>query len=161
MLYLHLLSQITIFVILLIILISISGGTSANEIHGLKVHAHGLRTTEGNVVFCLWQENDEDFPDCASGRAYRTIISRASTPEAVFRSLAPGSYAVSVMHDEKNKEDPEENIVNTPSIISLPNFGMGVSNYLNISPANKPDFSQAKITIPQVKSLQVKVNYIF
>ncbi|MDJ0622387.1 MAG: DUF2141 domain-containing protein [Desulfocapsaceae bacterium] len=161
MLYLHLISQITIFVVLTIILVSISGGLYANEIHGMKVYAQGLRTSEGNVVFCLWRTDDEDFPICASGTAYRTIISRASMPEATFRSLPPGNYAISVMHDEKSKEDPEENIVNKPSIISLPNFGMGVSNYLDVSTANRPDFAKAQINIPNVKSIGVKINYIF
>lgn len=161
MLYFHLLSQVSILVILILILVHIAGELRAQGMHGLEVNVTNLRSNDGNVVVCLWRSTDKDFPFCSSGNAYRVIISRASLPRATFSNVPAGKYAISVMHDEKSRENPEKSIINKPSIITLPNFGMGVSNIIEFSPRNRPEFSKAQFAVPQVKSIDVRTSYTY
>lgn len=161
MLYFHLLSQVSILIILILILVHIACDLRAQDMHELEVNVTKLRSDDGNVVICLWRSIDMDFPFCSNGNAYKIIISRASVPRATFSNVPAGNYAISVMHDEKSRENPEENIINKPSIINLPNFGMGVSNILYFSPLNRPAFSKAQFAVPQVQSIDVRTSYTF
>jgi len=67
----------------------------------LDVRLEGVRSGQGRVTLCLW-DAPETFPDCRKSRPLRSVT-RAASPGSLtvrFADLAPGTYAVSVLHDE-------------------------------------------------------------
>ena len=92
---------------------------TSNTIH---VGAVGLRNDKGKVICALYSSRD-GFPK-QSEKAVARIKSAISDKQAVceFSGMAPGTYAVSVFHDENSNGKLDTNF------IGIPREGVGASN---------------------------------
>jgi uncharacterized protein (DUF2141 family) len=86
------------------------------------VRVEGVRNERGTVRLCLWTAPG-GFPDCTTAAARREN-QPAAPGEMRFRlaDLAPGTYAVTVFHDERNTGKVETNF------LGIPRSGLGASN---------------------------------
>ena len=108
----------------------------------LTVHVAGLRKAQGKVAISVYQEG-RGFPDTPANALRRETVAIDATTlkaETVFRDLAPGVYAVAVLHDENENGKMDKNFV------GIPKEGRGASN--NPPPARRPPtFEEAKFTL--------------
>lgn len=92
-------------------------GVSAGE---LRVELANLRNARGMVLICL-SGSARHFPDCGADPAARTMRVPASRATGlVFRGVAAGEYAVSVMHDENGN-------ARLDTMMKIPREGFGFS----------------------------------
>ena len=91
----------------------------ANIVH---VEIGGLRNDKGQV-FCALYSSRDGFPKNTE-KAVARIKSAISDKQAVceFSGMAPGTYAVSVFHDENSKGKLDTNFM------GIPREGVGASN---------------------------------
>jgi uncharacterized protein (DUF2141 family) len=66
----------------------------------LDVSVVGLRSPKGNVLACL-TTNPRFFPNCSKDpRAIKVAVPAAQANSIAFQNVAPGTYALALMHDE-------------------------------------------------------------
>ena len=121
----------------------------------LDVTIEGLRNTAGDVVVCLWRSQDQGFPNCTKGRPWKTLKAPASKPIVNFSDVPPGTYAVSMFHDEKRKGEPETNF------FGMPTSAVGLANNPRVGPTNRPTFDKAKVVVPDTKAISITAKYLF
>lgn len=121
----------------------------------LDVSVNGLRNTNGEVVVCVWRAEDNGFPNCATGSPWKKLSAPASQPRVVFGDLPPGTYAVSMFHDEKRSGKPETNF------FGMPTSGVGLANNPSIGPMNRPTFEKARIMVPGTPAIAITTQYLF
>lgn len=86
----------------------------------LRVNLAGLRNAKGTLLLCL-SGNPRHFPDCGSDPAARMIkVPAARAKGLAFTGVAPGDYALSVMHDENGN-------ARLDTTMSIPREGFGFS----------------------------------
>jgi uncharacterized protein (DUF2141 family) len=109
----------------------------AQEEGGIVVKVSQIRSTDGRVGCSLYRDKD-GFP-AKSDKAYRTMWTTIDSPEAecVFHGIEPGSYAVSVFHDED-----ADGKLNT-KFLGRPAEGWGVSNNIPAGTFGPPGFDDA------------------
>ena len=104
----------------------------------LVVQVGGIRSAEGQIGCALFAEA-RGFP--GDGAAARRVV--PADPKGVvcgFQGLAPGNYAVAVLHDLNG------NGRNDTSFLGLPTEDWGVSN--NVRPALRaPRFEEAAVEV--------------
>ncbi|QOZ08136.1 hypothetical protein XH96_11790 [Bradyrhizobium sp. CCBAU 51765] len=119
----------------------------------LDVTVTRLKSTEGDIVVCLWRSTDEGFPRCAEGRPFKKVTAPASGARVSFPNLPAGQYAVSMFHDPKRTGKPETNL------LGIPTSGIGIANNPKMSLTNRPTFEKGKVEIPDVKSIEIEAQY--
>ena len=104
---------------------------------GIVVNVSQIRNANGRVGCSLYRDND-GFP-AKSEKAYRTMWTTIDSSEAecVFDGVEPGSYAVSVFHDEDMNGK-----LNT-KFLGRPAEGWGVSNNVPAGTFGAPGFDDA------------------
>ena len=106
---------------------------------GIKVNIEGLRNSDGKVILCLYKkEAAKNFPDEAE-YAFQVAESKAlkSGVSIRFNNVPPGTYAISMLHDEDNDNEMDRNFVR------MPREGFGTSN--NVKPMmSAPSFKDAR-----------------
>src|SRR5215470_13100836 len=119
---------------------SLTGQTSGTGT--LIVHVNGARNTKGKIGVSLFQ-SPQGFPEDTS-KAIRQesveIDPSTMSTQVVFKNLAQGTYAVSVLHDENGNGKMDKNFV------GIPKEGYGASN----NPKKKrraPTFDEAKFSL--------------
>lgn len=119
----------------------------------LTVKVEGLQNSKGVVQFALYNQ-EGSLPDQKFQRFYKIgtskITERQSSTE--FTDLDPGTYAVSVLHDENKDGKIEMGFL-------LPKEGIGFSNFKAIGLSNRPNFSKASFKL--VKDSTIVVNMIY
>jgi len=111
----------------------------------------GLRSTKDAIWFCLMKEGQSDFPKCVNAAmAVARIKAAVATPTVTFQNVAPGTYAVTAMHDESGTGDGEFNVA------GLPKSGVGLSNVPTLGMMNLPTFEKGRFTVPETKTLSIK-----
>jgi len=86
----------------------------------LRIEVANLRNGKGMLLICL-SASARYFPDCGADPAARTLRVPASRAGALtFGGVAPGEYALSVMHDENNNAKLD-------TLMSIPREGFGFS----------------------------------
>jgi uncharacterized protein (DUF2141 family) len=106
----------------------------------LIVEVRGVEGSAGRMRACLWASS-RGFPDC--GRAEPLARAEASPVEGVrlwFENLAPGRYAVSVLHDV---DDDGRLRVNA---LGFPQEPIGLSNGLRLGLIG-PSFRHSQINV--------------
>jgi uncharacterized protein (DUF2141 family) len=125
--------------------------TSENVIH---VDISGLRNHKGQVLCALFS-SAEAFPkkaDKAVARLTAKIAERQATCD--FTGVAPGTYAVSVVHDENANGQLDTNF------IGMPREGVGASNDAK-GHMGPPKFSAASFAYAGGRlDLKIHVNYL-
>jgi uncharacterized protein (DUF2141 family) len=62
----------------------------------------GLRNTKGQLMVCL-TKNPKAFPDCSKdSNAIKKVVPAGQAANLTFTNIAPGTYAVAIVHDENN-----------------------------------------------------------
>ena len=122
-----------------------------NVIH---VEISGLRNDKGQMLCALFS-SAEAFPkkpERAVARLTSKIVERHATCD--FTGVAPGTYAVSVVHDENSNGKMDTNF------IGMPREGVGASNDAK-GHMGPPKFSAASFAYQGGKlGLKIHVNYL-
>jgi uncharacterized protein (DUF2141 family) len=110
----------------------------------LTVSVSGIRNDKGQVFIQLWTAPG-GFPRQAE-KAYKYFAIDANKAvngviTTTFVSLAPGSYAVSVLHDENRNGKMDTNA------FGIPKEGWAVSNNV-MTHINAPSYEQASFQLP-------------
>jgi len=120
----------------------------------LEIDVSGLRSSKGIILICL-TANPASFPDCEGGKDSRLlrVFANKVGPIAV-KGLAPGSYAVSLVHDENANGRLDKAIL-------IPREGFGFSRNPKIT-FGPPKFSAVEVAVGRgdVK-IPVKMKYYF
>src|ERR1700732_1085459 len=98
------------------------GQTPAPAVNVIHVEISGLRSDKGQMLCALFSSADA-FPTKAD-KAVARLTAKIAERQAVcdFTRVAPGSYAVSVVHDENSNGKLDRNF------IGMPREGVGASN---------------------------------
>ena len=67
----------------------------------VTVSVSGLRSSKGVVRACMTRER-AGFPRCAGAHDYTLVVPAAASVKFTFRGVAPGDYAMALVHDENN-----------------------------------------------------------
>ena len=125
---------------------------AASPVTELDVRVDGLRSAKGLVRVCLTADPD-NFPDCVSDARAVTRSVPAATRALSFPGLAPGGYALAVIHDENGNSRLD-------TFAGIPREGFGFSRNPTIT-FGPPRFSAARFAVAGVSvQQQVKVRYI-
>jgi uncharacterized protein (DUF2141 family) len=118
----------------------------------LHVHFSEIRNAQGRLAVALFN-SDDAFPDqkkALQGKTARIVNGKASVR---FDGLAPGTYAVAVLHDENANDRMDFNFVGMP----LEGFGFSNDAAVWFGP---PSFSSAAVRVGRAAAqLRVKVRY--
>ncbi len=121
----------------------------------LEIDIAGLRSNKGIILICL-TANPASFPDCEGGKdskLLRVFASKAAEPVAV-KGLAPGNYAISLVHDENANGRLDKAIL-------IPREGFGFSRNPKIT-FGPPKFSAVEVAVGQGDvRIPVKMKYYF
>ena len=121
----------------------------------LDVAVTGLRNINGNVVVCVWRQEDKGFPNCGTGQPFKKQVVPATAPKVTFADLPPGTYAVSMFHDEKRLGKPETNLIGAPK------SGVGLANNPKLGIMSPPTFDKGRISVPETKAITIETLYLF
>ena len=117
--------------------------SNAAEETTLTVSIEGLRNTKGQVMVQLWNRQN-GFPTKGENGYKATVIEASKAVNKVVTTtfrVPPGTYAVSVLHDENSNGKMDFNA------FGIPKEGYGASN----NPVNHfhaPTFDQARFQVP-------------
>ena len=119
----------------------------------LDLDVTGLRSGKGNVLICL-TANAKAFPDCSKDVAARQLTVSARSAQGVrFANLAPGTYAVSLIHDENANGK-----LDTSLMIPREGFGFSRNPAIGFGP---PKFTAARFEIGSGEAAQtVRMKYM-
>ena len=149
--------QIRVFSVLAVCLVSFARclGQAAPPQRGvIHVDVVGLRNNKGQV-FCALYTSAEGFPK-DSQKAIRRDTSSVSEKKASceFSGIEPGTYAVSVFHDENSNGKLDMNF------LGIPREGVGASNNAR-GHMGPPKFDGAKFQFAGGRlSLKITLNYL-
>lgn len=131
-------------------LVLLTGGASTSA---LEVRISQLRSDKGMVRLCVTADA-RSFPKCADDpHAVRRSVP-ASDPVIRIEGLAPGSYAVAVIHDENANGK-----LDTFAGIPREGFGFSRNPVVRFGP---PTFSAARFEVPgDADRQQVRMRYLF
>jgi uncharacterized protein (DUF2141 family) len=116
----------------------------------LTVNVRGLRNTDGGVVAYL-HASESTFPR-KFGQAAKTARRKALDSSAItlrFDDVAPGTYALVVVHDENGNGKLDKNVV------GFPKEGIGASNVAK----GRPSWAKAKFEVSEDRSVRVTMQY--
>lgn len=117
----------------------------------LDVTVSGLKHSRGNLIACVWKDK-AGFPTCQKSKTaiIQTLKVSGATMKLRFSNLAPGSYAVSVQHDEDGDGKLKTNF------IGMPKEGVGISN----NPGGIPGWSKSQIQISPGSAISITMRYL-
>lgn len=116
----------------------------------LDIEITSLRSGKGLLRLCLTAEPAR-FPDCKTGGIARTVP--ASSPHIRFEGLAPGTYALAVIHDENSNAKLD-------TFVGIPREGFGFSRNPAIG-FGPPRFKAAGFLVEaEGAAQQVKIRYL-
>lgn len=119
----------------------------------VQLHITGFKNDRGQAGILLFDQA-EGFPS-DRGQATAEILLPIEDGEVrhVFTDLLPGTYAVSVMHDENKNNQLDMNI------LGIPTEGNAVSN--NVTPRFRaPRFGEAAFSLGRRRhALEIKMRY--
>jgi uncharacterized protein (DUF2141 family) len=117
----------------------------------LEIEVTGLRSAKGLIQLCLTADAGA-FPDCKSGGGIKRTLS-AAAPRIRFDGLAPGDYAVAVIHDANAN-------ARLDTMLGIPREGFGFSR----NPAIRfgpPRFDASKFVVaPGGGIQQIRMRYL-
>jgi uncharacterized protein (DUF2141 family) len=128
--------------------------TPSAQASRMRVEITGLRSDKGQVSCALFS-SAKDFPknyDKAVAHAKAEITHGQAFCE--FRDIAPGTYAVSVFHDENSNGKLDTNFM------GIPREGVGASNNA-VGHFGPPKFSAAALQFSGGEAdLKIHINYL-
>ena len=114
--------------------------TEARGSNEVDVRFEGLRSTKGMIRACLTRE-PKFFPHCEKDPAsYKQSVAARTGALLVFSDVAPGDYALTVLHDENQN-------FRADMMLGIPREGVGFSR----NPAlimGPPKFDAVRFRVP-------------
>lgn len=136
-------------------LAALLGGVAVNASAdaSLDVSVSNLRNKKGNVLVCL-TANSKAFPDCSKDpKALKRTVKATSAGSIAFGEVAPGTYALSLIHDENGNGKLD-------TAMAIPKEGFGFSRNPKIT-FGPPKFKSAAFALSGAGAQNVKMKYMF
>jgi uncharacterized protein (DUF2141 family) len=136
--------------VLALILFGVTGTAFSADV---TVKVTGFKNQTGPALVYLWKQTDV-FPK-ETDKAFKTESTKieGTSVTVVFKDIEPGTYAISVTHDENNNGKMDTGFMGKPK------EGYGASN----NPKNKlsaPSFDQCKFTLDASgKTIDIEMRY--
>ncbi len=109
-----------------------------------------FRTRKGSLGCRLYRSAD-GFPETPRGVVeQRRSLSVPSVNGCVFENVAPGTYAIAIMHDENDNKKLDKNF------LGVPTEGYGVSND-HTHAMSAPTWDESKFVVERGKNLTMSV----
>lgn len=88
----------------------------------LEVVIEEMKNTDGHVLYLLFN-NEEGFPDKPQ-KSFKQgkVLAKEAQSGFLLKDLPPGSYALSIIHDENDNDKLDKNF------LGMPKEGVGFSN---------------------------------
>lgn len=133
---------------------SLVGATTMPASGEVSATVTGLRSTKGQVLACLTQSPSR-FPNCdRDPQARRLIVPAEARLELRFGSLAPGSYAIALIHDENGNGKLDKRL-----IVPAEGFGFSRNAPVRFGP---PSFASAAFSVDGDEQHQaIRMRYLF
>jgi uncharacterized protein (DUF2141 family) len=126
---------------------------NAADSASLDVTVTGLRNKKGNILVCL-TANRKAFPDCSKdAKALKRTVKANAGGSISFADAAPGTYALSLIHDENANGKLDTSI-------GIPSEGFGFSRNPKIT-FGPPSFKAASFALAGAGKQTVKMKYMF
>lgn len=117
----------------------------------LTVVVKNVKETKGKIAVALFNSEKDFTKNRLQGK---TTVAESGEVHVVFENLAPGEYAVSVMHDANQNDDLDSNA------FGIPKEGFGFSNDA-MGMFGPPSFEKAKFKIEAVeKKIVISLRYM-
>jgi uncharacterized protein (DUF2141 family) len=131
-----------------------TSGLSAADGSSVDVSVSGLRNLKGQLMVCL-TKNPKAFPDCSKdASAIKKLVPAAQAGNFSFDNVAPGTYAIAIVHDENNNNKMDLSLF-------IPKEGFAFSRNPTIT-VGPPKFKSAAFVVGAPDSKQsVKMKYMF
>ncbi|ABC64615.1 DUF2141 domain-containing protein [Erythrobacter litoralis] len=122
--------------------------------HDVTVTVTDLRSGDGKVLACLTAK-PKAFPDCdRDPKAHAVTVDAAETVSFTFRGVAPGDYAISLLHDENGNGKADRSLM-------VPKEGFGFSRDAKVR-FGPPSFSSAAFEVRGGATHQtIRMRYLF
>ena len=120
----------------------------------VTVTVTNLRNTDGMVRACMTSDQDR-FPRCQNARqGYRVAVPAGEATRLHFTDVAPGTYAIALLHDENGNGRADR------ALGMMPREGFGFSRDARVR-MGPPDFDDAAITVgAQPVSQSIRMRYM-
>ena len=106
----------------------------------LVVDITNLRNSKGVIRACMTNDPDR-FPRCRDdAQSYRLVVPAGDAAQLHFRNVAPGTYAIALLHDENENGRADRAL----SMIPREGFGFSLDAPVRLGP---PDFEDAAIEV--------------
>ncbi len=127
---------------------------SAPDTAEITVEITGLRSSEGVVRACMTTD-PERFPACRGApHAYRATVAADETLTLTFRNVAPGRYAIALLHDENANGEADR------ALGLMPTEGFGFSRDAKVR-LGPPSFEDAAFEVDGRASTQaIRMRYL-
>ena len=127
---------------------------SATGSGSVEVSVSGMRSAKGQVLACLTAKA-KGFPDCRLDPVARKLaVPAGGTVTLLFKGLPPGSYAVSLLHDENGNGKADMTLM-------IPREGFGFSRDA-AARFGPPKFSAAAFDVGADEvSMPIRMRYMF
>ena len=114
----------------------------------------GVRSAKGNVLVCL-TANAKAYPDCGKDPKSRKLsLPARATLTAKFEDVAPGTYAIALIHDENGN-----NKMDVVLFVPKEGFGMSRNPAVRMGP---PTFKSAAFVVgADPVKLPITMKYMF
>ncbi len=114
----------------------------------------GLRSAKGQVLACLTRSASR-FPQCdRDPEAHRLIVPAGSSIELHFGPIAPGTYAIALIHDENANGKLDKRLI-------MPAEGFGFSRNAPVR-FGPPSFASAAFAVDGLEQHQaIRMRYLF
>jgi uncharacterized protein (DUF2141 family) len=136
------------------IVVSLTSSPVSAEQPSVTINVSGLRSQKGQVVVCLWRQQDKNFPMCSNSASFEqmTVKAAASKVTVAFQNIPTGDYAVSAFHDEN-----QDGSINR-GFMGMPKEGIAFSNMTQ--ERGRPSFDKAKFTLNGPKTISLSLMYL-
>ncbi len=120
----------------------------------LDIAISGLRNQHGAVMLCLTRREGASFLDCATdpARVTRIVASNAASATIRIPDLAPGDYAMLVIHDENRNGRLD-------TMLGLPREGFGFSRNPQIR-FGPPHYGDVRFALSGHARQAIKLKYL-
>lgn len=136
----------------LLVLIGLLVASATTFTYGqeLKIIIKNVKGEEGMVRLALYNSDDQFMKNEIKGIEVKSTGGEAV---AVFKNVAPGTYAISVMHDANDNKELDSNFM------GIPKEGFGFSNDA-MGMFGPPDFKKASFEMLDKKELVINLKYM-
>lgn len=108
-----------------------------------------LRNRKGTLG-CRLYTSPAGFPESSAGTVERRMPITGGTVRCEFARLPPGTYAISVMHDENDNRKLDKNL------LGIPTEGYGVSNN-HTHAMSSPTWEESRFVVEGGKSIALAI----